>query len=578
MRKYLLASLSLLALSACDLSPDFTLPEINAGSAFKEDVSVDTATVEPVTDGRWKRFDEKAGMDEFAWWRMFHNATLDALEEKAMQENPSLEAAMQRVASARALVQDRNAALYPSVGVGFGPERSRQSPAAQEPNLPPGTPPSVKPYTLYNARGTISYELDLFGRNLNRAQAARNDARAEHQRYVAARLSLQAEVAQTYFRLAALREEEKVLARAVATRSRFVELTQQKVDVGFTDALVLSSAQTDLATAQAEAASVTGARAASEHALAVLTGQPPSALTVDTDVLDTSPPSVPAGLPSSLLERRPDIHAAAESIAAANARIGIARSGYFPNISLSAIGGFTSGDLSELFNWSNRTWTIGPLAGTILTQPLFEGGRVAAARAQTDADYKAAVAEYRASVLQAFREVEDQLSSLQAASARMDAAQNGRAAALRAYEVGIDRYQAGYSSYLEYLDAERSKLNAERLYTQVRGEQYINTVQLVKALGGSWQAPVAAEQIGPMSESENTPETAPEAAAPAPAEPEAPVAEAPKSDVPNAANVPASAPTEGAEATVNVEAEKPVLPSPSLLGTPMESPANATQP
>ena len=487
-----------ISLTACDLSPDFKLPDLAMPSVFKQDVAEDVASVAPATDGRWKRFDDTARIQEFAWWRMFGDTTLDGLMERAMKDNPTLEAALERVKSARAVSDDRDADLYPAIAVGVGPERSRQSPASQEPNLPPGTSANVKPYTLYRAQGTISYELDVFGRNRNRALAAWFDAAGEQNNFLASRLSLQAELAQTYFRLASLKAEEKLLNRTLATREEALALLKKKQEVGAVDTLVVSSSETDLANVKAERANVSDARKRSEHALAVLVGVPPSELTLDAAVLVAEPPTVPAGMPSSLLERRPDILRAVEAMKAANARIGVARTGYFPEISLSAMGGFVSGDIGDLFKWSNRTWMIGPLAGTAITQPIFEGGRIAAARAQSDADYAEAVANYRAAVLQAFREVEDQLSGVGAASERMKATRDGLAASARAYSVAKARFAAGYSSHIELLDAERSNLAAERAQVQTRGDQYVATVQLIRALGGSWQTPGAPESIAPV--------------------------------------------------------------------------------
>lgn len=477
-----------LALSACDLSPDFSLPDLLIPTSFKEDISSEPASVEPAGDGKWKRVDEKAHIEEFAWWRMFGDARLDGLMEQAMQDNPSLDSAMQRVAEARALAGDREADLYPSIAAGVGPVRQRLSPSSQQ-NIPSGTAPNVKPYTLYNARGTINYDLDLFGRNSNLAKAAGLDAQGEENNFLAARLSLQAELAQTYFRLIALRTEENILRRTIAARDKSLKLMRSKHDAGAVDTLALALAETDLAAAQGDAALVAQSRALAEHALAVLAGVPPTELKLAETLLNRSPPTVPAGIPSSLLERRPDIQRAVRAIAAANARIGVARTGYFPDISLSATGGFASGDLSDLFNWSNRTWLIGSLAGTVLTQPIFEGGRLAAAKAQAQAVYAAAVAEYRGEVLQALREVEDQLSGVRYAADQAKAASAGLNSANIALDVAGRRYKAGYSSYIDYLYAQSSALTAQRRKVQVTGTCYIATIQLVKALGGSWQAP-----------------------------------------------------------------------------------------
>ncbi len=560
MRNGLIATVSLLALAGCDLAPDLVMPKVETPAAFKEEPSApQTVTVEPATDGKWKRFDDRAQIMEVAWWRMFNDTTLDELMEKAMRDNPSLESAMARVASARATAGIREADLYPAVGIGFGPERTKQSPAAQEPNLPPNVAPNVKPYTLYKASGTISYELDLFGANRNRVAAAEADAKAEENNYHAARLSLQAELAQTYYRLIALRSEEMLLAQTVETRQDELVITKQKVDAGVSDTLVFSSAEAELARIQGEYASVREARAKAEHALAVLIGIPPSELKVDLTALSKTPPSVPVGMPSTLLERRPDVKRAAAQIAAANARIGVARTGYFPDISLALTGGFVSGELEDLFKWSNRSWMIGPLAGTILTQPIFEGGRIAAQRAQSDANYAQAVGDYKSAVLQAFREVEDQLSGLQSAAERRKNAETAAAAATRAHDAAQARVEAGYSSHLEFLDAERQRLAAERTKIQVQGEQYITTIQLIRALGGSWDAPMLPESAGELPPVAPLPEDQKPAAAPA--ETPAPPAPEVKTEEPAAAPAPEAQTSSPEPATEAPAAEQPAAPS-----------------
>ncbi len=530
MRRSLLLGVMLLPLAACDLAPDYTMPEIFKPAAFKEDVGVEAVTVEPASDGKWKRVDDKAHIEEFAWWRMFDDAKLDALMERAMRDHPTLDIAIARVTAARSVVDSRTGDLYPSIGVGIGPERTRQSPAAQEPNLPPGTSPNVKPYTLYKANGTITYDLDLFGQTRGRVRAAEKDTEAEQNNYRAARLGLQAELAQTYFRVAALRAEDKILKDTLATRDKSLELTRQKHAVGAADTLVLSSAEAEQAAVKADATAVAQSLAVAEHALATLVGVAPSELNAETTDLAKAPPTIPAGMPSSLLERRPDIKQAVALIGAANERIGVARGGYFPDISLSAMGGFVSGDVSDLFKWSNRTWMIGPLAGTMLTQPIFEGGKIAAAKAQTRADFESAVATYKQSVLTAFREVEDQLSGIRNVNEQDKAVEEGLAAATRAHDVASERFKVGYSSHLEFLDAERSLLAAERSKIQVRGNQYITTVQLVKALGGSWDAPRQPEVTAPIQAPKEAPKDAPKEAPADEAKPVNSPAAEPKAD------------------------------------------------
>ena len=480
----------LASLTACDLSPDYTLPDLQLPNLFKEAPATPTEPIPPVTDGSWKLTDDRAKIEEFAWWRLFADENLNAMEALAMKDNPDLDAALARVKKARAVAEETGADQYPAVSIGVGPERQQASRGAVNAGANGAfTIPKTKPYTLYKAQGTITYDLDLFGRNRNRTAAATRDANAEENNYRAARLLLQVEVAQAYFSLASLQAEKDILTQTVDFRQQTIALTRQKRDVGEVDDLALSTAETELATAQADLAVVDQQRAVEEHSLAALTGALPAVFVMPKALLDGEPPAVPAGLPAALLERRPDIKQAVEQIAAANARIGVARTGYFPDISLTAQGGFASDSLSNLFAWSNRTWLLGSLVGTVLTQPVFEGGRLSAAIAESKADYQEAVANYRVAVLQAFREVEDQLSNVRTSAERQRANEAALKAARRAFDVAKQRYEVGNSSHLEYLDAQRSLLAAERATVQSRGDRFIATAQLIKALGGSWEQP-----------------------------------------------------------------------------------------
>lgn len=517
MRKLLLVSTMLVA--ACDLSPEYSLPDMLGGERFKEATQeapaapATVATAEPVApieDVKWKRVDEKAKISEVAWWRMFNLPELDALEEQAMKDNPSLEVAAARMRAARGVADVADADLYPSVSAGFGPQRQKSPAASINANLPPGTNVTTKPFTTYTAQGTVAYTFDLFGRYRNTARAADHDADAEENNYRAARLTLQAELAQAYVTYAALQGELDVLTRAVETRSITRDRNKNKHDIGSIDDLTYSNSESELANAQADRAAVAQRLALTEHQIAALVGVSPNQLALKKVTLTTPPPTVPAGVPSRLLERRPDVQAAVQQIAAANARVGAARAGYFPDISLSAIGGFTSIELADLFKKSSQFWSLGPLGGgTILTQPIFEGGRLSGTLAARKADYDAASATYKAVVLNSFREVEDNLSSLRTLNEQAAARNEAVRAATRATKVAEERYQIGYSSQLDYLDAERGQLIAERSQTQILGQQYINTIQLVQALGGTWQA-----------------EEKPDAATPPAAKPEAPAVEA----------------------------------------------------
>lgn len=511
---------SVLVLSACDLSPEYKLPELFGSSLFKEEaapaadadapqVKEDAPEVKPAGDISWKRVDEKAKIEEFAWWRMFGDPALDALEEQAMKDNPSLEVAAQRVRSARGLAGVSEANLYPTIDATAGPMRQKPAAANINGSFPQPVPIRTKPYTTYTAQGTVMYELDLFGMNRNTARAANHDADAEANNYRAARLALQTDVAQAYFQYAALKAESDLLERTLKDRRAALKLTRQKRDVGTIDDLVLSSSETDLANVEADRAAVAQQLATVEHMLAALLGVTPAELKLGDVKLAATPPQIPAGLPSTLLERRPDIQAAAEKIAAANARIGAARAGYFPNISLSGVFGYSSTEMGDLFKKGNDFWSIPAANAMLLTQPIFQGGRITSTLDARKADYEGAVASYRGAALQAFREVEDTLSNLRTLREQAAARNVAYGAAKRAYTVAKQRYDVGYSSHLDFLDAERSYLAAERSNVQVTGQRFVATVQLVKALGGSWET-------APAHATATTPETVKTESVPAP--------------------------------------------------------------
>ena len=504
MRKALLLSTMLAGLAACDLSPDFTLPKMESGDAFKEAATANDAVkdeakpaVAPAEDAVWKRVDDKAKIEEFAWWRMFKLPALDALEEQAMKDNPSLDMAISRMHAAQAIAGVSESALFPVITAGAGPERQKPAAADINGSFPSPTPIATKPYTTYTAQGVITYELDLFGKNRNTWRAAERDADAEANNYRAARLALQADLAQAYFQYVSLKSEMGILDRTLAARKNALDLNRTKRDVGSIDDLTYATSETDYANVAADRQAVAQQLAVTEHMLATLVGVAPAQFTLSDATLDAAPPMVPAGVPSTLLERRPDIQSAVKQVEAANLRIGAARAGYFPDISLGAVGGYASNTLGDIFKKPNQFWALGPISGgTMLTQTLFDGGLLSSTLDERHAEFDAASAGYRNATLTAFREVEDSLSNVRTLHDQAVARDAALKASKRAYTVAGERYQVGYSSHLDYLDAERNYLAAERSNVQVLGQRYIATVQLVKALGGSWLAtPPAAPAV-----------------------------------------------------------------------------------
>jgi multidrug efflux system outer membrane protein len=350
----------------------------------------------------------------------------------------------------------------------------------------------VSPQTVYKARAFASYELDLFGRVASSVNAARADTQAAEDLYRSVQLALQADTAQAYFALRTLDSERELLNATIKLREDALSLLKKRYDAGETTDLDPARAEAELGTARADLAGIERRRANQEHALAVLTGVPPAQFTLAARPFDTAPVAVPAGLPSELLERRPDIAAAERQMAAANARIGVAKAAFFPRISLTALFGFESADLSNLFKWSSRTWMLGPLIGTTVAQTVFDGGRNSSNLAGARAAHEETVASYRQTVLVAFREVEDSLADVRWLSQQGTALDGALAGARRAQRISRSRYDAGAVDYLTVIDADRTVLQSQREANQVAGLRAAATVSLVRSLGGGW---------GPLPES-----------------------------------------------------------------------------
>jgi multidrug efflux system outer membrane protein len=482
--------LAALLLSAC-AAPAFRQPAVSTPAAFKETahdaVSAQVAqaaspdAVRSAADGTtWKPAQPAESQPRGEWWRAFNDARLDTLIAQATASNQNLSVAAARVKQARAIAGIAESDRIPQLGVGVGAQRARLSPL--EANLAPGTP--VAPATSYRASLSASYEVDLFGRVSSNVAAARGDAGAIEATYRSVLLSLQADVAQTYFRLRALDAEQATVAQTVRLREESVRVTGRRFELGDIGEFDLSRAKTELATARAEAIGLQRQRATAEHALAVLLGQPASSFGAAADPLEAngSLPLIPAGLPSALLERRPDIASAQHTMEAANARIGVARSAMFPALSIGANGGGVAGTFADVFKWSSRSW----LLGAALSAPLIDGGRNRNNVVRSEAALEEAVGAYRQSVLVAFAEVEDNLAGLRVLAAQGAETEQAVLSARRSADLAQKLYDAGRSSYLDLLDARRNLAAVERSAVQLRGDRAITTVGLIRALGGGW--------------------------------------------------------------------------------------------
>ncbi|HEV2432203.1 MAG TPA: efflux transporter outer membrane subunit, partial [Burkholderiales bacterium] len=336
---------------------------------------------------------------------------------------------------------------------------------------------------LFAAGVDLSYEVDLFGRLSHASAAAVLDAQAREALLQSTRLLIQAAVAQAYLALRALDVERLIVQETLAAYRGTLALTERRWRAGDIAELDVARASTEVAATESEALALERRRAELEHALAVLLGEAPANFAINQADWNTALPTIPAGVPSTLLTRRPDVAAAQNSLLASQARVGAAKAAYFPNIALTASGGYASTEIEDLFNWSSRAWLI----GAIFSLPILDGGRREAGVQAASAELDGAVASYRDQVLVAFRDVEDQLAALRLLSEQAEAQARAVNGARRTTLLSDARYRGGYVSQLELLDAQRSELRNRREELQVRSARYQSTVALVRALGGGWE-------------------------------------------------------------------------------------------
>lgn len=467
-------ALVILALSGCSVTPAYQRPEVAPPAAYKE----------AAANGPWQPAQPADHEPRGAWWQVFQDPLLHDLETRAQAANPELQGAAARLRAARALFDTAQSARYPQIGAGLGVTRQRPSPAAS--GLPADG--ETTPSTLWRAQASASYEADLFGRVSAGVAAASADAESQAALYGGVLLALQADVADTYFRLRELDREAALYDETVGLRREALKLLQSRFDAGDIGELDLARGRTELASAEAESLGIARQRALVEHSLALLLGEAPANFSLPPAPLTAQAVVVPAGLPSQLLERRPDIAAAERAAAAANARVGLARSAWFPRLNLTGSLGYEAAEAKDLFQWSSRTFVLGPLVGTFLSLPLFDGGAREAELARAQAVLDESGARYRQVVLQAFREVEDQLAALRLLDGQLTAQRQAVAAARRAAGLSHSRYREGAVSYLDVIDADRSVLQQERVATQLEGARVAASVALIRALGGGWTA------------------------------------------------------------------------------------------
>ena len=446
------------------------------------------------TQPPWQQAAPKDAIPKGAWWQVFNDPALDAYEQQLLQANQSLQAARDRLDQARSLARVATAEMFPQLSADPGATRERGSG-----NRPlNGVVQPVKPYTqnVFAIPFSLSYEADLFGRVRHDVEAANASLQSTAADLQNVQLVLTAELAADYFTLRELDAELGVVQESVGYQRKGLDLLNNRHEGGIASGLEVAQQATVLDSTISQLALVQQTRAQYEHAIAVLVGQPASSVNVPAAPLRAAPPPVPLGVPSDVLERRPDIATAERLVAYQNAQVGIARTAFYPHITLSGSGGLQSKDLALLFNAPSLVWSIGADA----FQPIFEGGRNRANLAAARAAYDQSVTNYRQSVLTAFQEVEDGISNLSTLSQAL--ATQGAAVedARRALAIANNRYIGGVTSYLDVINAQTTLLTSQRLETQLLGQQMVSSVYLVKALGGGWDSSqIKDQQVRPQA-------------------------------------------------------------------------------
>jgi multidrug efflux system outer membrane protein len=484
------AALAWLAFAAgCTVGPRYSRPTapVPAPDAWK-------------TQPPWEQAAPKDAIPKGAWWQVFHDPALDAYEQQLLQANQSLVAARDRLEQARSLARVATADMFPQLSA--DPSALRQRGSGNRPlngEVPTVEDGGFSPYTqsAYTIPFSLNYEVDLFGRVRHNVEAANASLQSTAADLQNVQLVLTAELAADYFALRELDAEWQVVEESVGYQRKGLDLVNNRHNGGIASGLEVAQQAALLDATLSQLALVQQSRAQYEHAIAVLVGQSASGLNVPVAPLQATPPPVPLGVPSDVLERRPDISTAERLMAYQNAQVGVAHSAFYPHITLSGSGGWQSRDLGSLLDAPSLFWSLGADA----LQPLFEGGRNRANLAAARAGYDQSVANYRQSVLTAFREVEDGISNLSTLSQALTTQGAAVEDARRALAIANNRYIGGVTSYLDVITAQTTLLTSERLETQLLGQRMVSSVYLVKALGGGWDSSqIKEQQVHPQAE------------------------------------------------------------------------------
>lgn len=458
--------LALPMLSACTVGPNYVKPTVVAPTAYKE------------LNG-WKIAQPRDGVIPESWWTIFHDPQLNGLIEQVKLSNQNLAIAESQFRQARALAQSARAAYYPVAAAGLSSTYSHSS--ANQGNAGSMSRGDKSTYSL---PADFTWEIDLWGRIRRTIESREANVQASAVDLEWTRLSIEAELALDYFQLCALDAQKQLLDRTVFAYEKSLELTKNRYAKGVVAKTDVLMAETQLKTTQAQAVDIGVQRARCEHAIAVLVGNPASVFSIPLSPLSATPPIIPAGVPSELLERRPDIASAERQVAAANAQIGAVEAAYYPRITLGLSGGLQSSDIVEWMSWPSRFWSVGPA----ISETIFDGNLRKAQSDQAIAAYDGATAAYRQTALAAFQEVEDNLAALRILEEEAKIQEEAIQTARQSLTQILNRYKAGRVGYLDVIITQTSVLSNERIAVEILGRRMNASVLLLKALGGGWKS------------------------------------------------------------------------------------------
>ncbi|GAB3785710.1 efflux transporter outer membrane subunit [Dyella agri] len=459
-------------LAGCSLAPTYRVPAVPMPAAYKDG------------SGLWTRAAPADMSPRGHWWTMFHDPELDRLEQLLDASSPSLALALARYERASAFESETRAGLFPHLAVGGGPSDNRQSD-----NRPLRGANQPNEYDADSAQFNAGYELDLWGRIRNEVAAGHAQAQAAQADLASARLSLEAQLADAYIQLRTDDIQARILASSLLAYQQGLTLTRNRMEGGIASGLSVARAQNQLSDAHAQVDELAAQRALTEHAIATLIGVPAPSFTLPASPQKLRAPTIPASVPSALLQRRPDIAAAERRTFAANANIGVARAAFFPSIGISGMYGWQDTGEGNLFAFGNRMWALGPFAAL----PLFDGGLRHAREREAQAAFDEAAAQYRQTVLDAFEQVEDNLALFTRLTHEAHDEDAAASSAQVAQQIATHRYTEGIINYLDVVTAQTAYLNAERAAQQVRMRRLQASVALVRALGGGWDVAMLAK-------------------------------------------------------------------------------------